>query len=97
MNLLSILIALACERLVSLRPELREPRALVGYVRGALRGVARRDPPAIATVILAASLPGLVVAAVSGVLGAVGPDSPRSARRCSCRPTTACSACCSGS
>jgi AmpE protein len=69
-NFLAILIALACERLVPLRPEVREPRALVGYVRGALRLVARRDPPALAAAILAALLPGLVVEAALELLGA---------------------------
>ena len=73
MNFIAILIALVAERLVALRPEVREPRLLLAYVRGALRQVARREPPAlaIAIAIAAALLPGLVVEVVSGVLGAV--------------------------
>jgi AmpE protein len=73
-NFIAILIALAGDRLVLLRPGVREPRMLLGYVRGALRIVARRDPPApsaLAAAIVAALLPGLVVAVVSGVLEAV--------------------------
>jgi AmpE protein len=70
-NFFAILIALVCERLVSLRPAVREPRALLGYVRSALRFVARREPPALAAAIVAALLPGLVVAVASSVLGAV--------------------------
>jgi membrane protein required for beta-lactamase induction len=70
-NLLAILIALAGERLVGPRPELRESRALVGYVRGALRIVARRDPPSRLAAFLAALLPGVVAGLAGLALGAV--------------------------
>ncbi len=70
MNFIAILIALVAERLVALRPEVREPRSLLAYVRGALRVIARRDPPALAMAIGAALLPGLAIAIASVVLGA---------------------------
>jgi AmpE protein len=70
-NFIAILIALVVERLVSLKPHVREPRFLIAYVRGALRVVARREPPALAVAIVAALLPGLVVEVTSDVLGAV--------------------------
>jgi AmpE protein len=70
-NLLAILLALVCERLVSLRHEVREPRLLVAYVRGALRAVARDERTALAVAVLAAMLPGLAVAVAIEVLGAV--------------------------
>jgi AmpE protein len=70
-NFVAILIALACERLVVPRAELRESRALLGYVRAALRIVARCDPPSRAAALLAALLPGLVAGLAGLALGAV--------------------------
>ncbi len=74
MNLLAILFALIAERVIALRHEVREPPALLAYVRGALRLLARREPPLLAVAIGAALLPGLVVAVASAVLGAVVHD-----------------------
>lgn len=71
MNFLALVIALACERLVSLRHEVREPRLLLAYARGALRSIARNERRALALAVLAALLPGLAVAVAIGVLGAV--------------------------
>jgi AmpE protein len=70
MNFIAILIALLAERLVSLRPDVREPRLLLAYVRGALRVLARREPPVLAVAIIAALLPGLAIQVASIVLGA---------------------------
>jgi len=70
-NFIAILIALLAERLVSLKPEVREPALLLGYVRGALRIVARQERAALAAAIVAALLPGLVIDVASTVLGAV--------------------------
>jgi AmpE protein len=70
-NFFAILIALACERLVVPRVGLRESRALVGYVRGALRIVARREPPARAAALLAVLLAGLVAGLAGLACGAV--------------------------
>jgi AmpE protein len=71
MNFLALIIALACERLVSLRHEAREPRVLLAYARGALRTIARNERWALALALGAALLPGLAVAIAIGVLGAV--------------------------
>jgi len=71
MNFLAILIAIVAERMFALRREVREPRAFVAYVRGALRMTARDPSLALPIAALAALLPGLVVAIAIGVLGAV--------------------------
>jgi AmpE protein len=71
MNFIAILIALCAERLMALRPQVREPGILLAYVRGALRWVARRDPPLLAVAVGAALLPGLAVAVAGSVVGAV--------------------------
>ena len=71
MNLLAILIALVSERLLSLGHGAREPRALVAYVRGALRAVARDERAMLAVAVVAALLPGFAVAVAIEILGAV--------------------------
>ncbi|HUO79329.1 MAG TPA: regulatory signaling modulator protein AmpE [Steroidobacteraceae bacterium] len=71
MNFIALLIALLAERLVALRPAVREPDALLAYVRGALRLAARHAPARVGIAIGAALLPGLVVAVASDVLGAL--------------------------
>jgi AmpE protein len=71
MNFLAILIALVAERMFAMRREVREPSAFVAYVRGALRMTARDPSLALPVAVIAALLPGLVVAVAIGVLGAV--------------------------
>lgn len=72
MNFLALLIALALERLLAARLHVREPAWLLAYVRAALRRVGRApDAARVTFIVLAAVLPGLVVALAMGALDAL--------------------------
>ena len=60
MNFIAFLVGLGIERLMSARLRIREPAWLLGYVRAALKGIARYPATSMLVAVVAALAPGLV-------------------------------------
>jgi len=64
MNFIAFLVALAAERILAAHLKVRDPTWLLGYVRAALRLIARGGAGAPVVAVIAALVPGLIAAAL---------------------------------